>query len=276
MLSYRHAYHAGNHADVFKHTCLTLLLQKLIQKDKPFTYVDTHAAAGVYQLNSEMAKKNREHAQGIDRLLSANNLPASIQTYINLVKGFRTRNRYPGSPAIAAQLLRANDKLMLLELHNNEFSNLKANMKGDARIGCHHRDAVEGVLALCPPEPKRGIVLIDPAWELADDYTNMARLLKELHKKWPVAVIALWYPLLARMRNKAPMLLNRLVANKPENLFIAELWVTAQQEEKGMHGSGMAFINLPWQVDEQIAAILPALEGVFADDGGGYRCEWLV
>lgn len=276
MLSYRHAYHAGNHADVLKHFCLSLIIRKLVQKDKPLTYIDTHAAAGLYNLKSHMAAKNREFADGIDRLAGSIQAPEMLRHYLSLVQTYRTRNQYPGSPKIAAELLRPCDRLVLLELHENEFVNLKNNMQGDARVALHHRDAIEGALALCPPEPKRGLMLIDPPYELNEEYIQVADLIKKIHKKWPVGVLALWYPLLAKARNRAPKLIHSIAANKPTNLFVAELWVGAQQEEAGMYGSGMAFINLPWQLDEQIKTCMPLLVKQLAEKEGGFRAEWII
>ncbi len=276
MLSYRHAYHAGNHADVFKHLCLCLLIDKLVQKDKPMTYIDTHAAAGWYDLNGEMAQKTAEFVDGIDRLSKAENLSEPVQAYLSVVRRFRDKNVYPGSPAIAAELLRETDKLVFLELHKSDFDILKRNMGRDRRVFCHYRDGLEGALAICPPNPKRGMVLIYPPYELSDEYPQIASLVKQLHKKWPIGVIAIWYPLLAKARNRAPFLLQRLIESKPASLFVAELWVKAQDDEFGMHGSGMAFINLPWQLDRQIAEVLPSLIDKLADRGGGWRTEWLV
>ncbi len=276
MLSYKHAFHAGNHADVLKHACLAILLNKLTQKNKPLSYIDTHAGSGLYNLNSDDARKNAEFADGIDRLLAARDALPALQTYLSVVRSFRDQEQYPGSPALAAQLLRPDDRLILMELHNNEFANLKHHLGHDPRAACHHRNGLEGVLALCPPTPKRGLVLIDPPYELNDEYVQITTTVKQLHRKWPTGIIAIWYPLLAHARNQAPHMLKHLVKDKPANLFVAELWVKAQDSEFGMHGSGMAFINLPWQVDEQIRGVLAQLEKTLTGKGGGSRSEWLV
>lgn len=276
MLSYRHVFHAGNHADVLKHACLTLLLEKLIEKDKPLTYIDTHAAAGGFDLNSEMARKNREFASGVDKLLTLPSASPLLATYLDLASRCRQGNRYPGSPAVAAEILRATDKLVLMELHNTEFLHLKDNMRHDRRVTLHHRDGIEGALALCPPTPRRGVILIDPPYEQSLEYSRIAQMVAQLHKKWPVGIVALWYPLLARDRDRSSAMLDSLAKARPANLFTAELWVEAQAEDYGMYGSGMAFINLPWQLDEQIGQLLPVLHAALAETQGGYRCDWRI
>lgn len=276
MLSYRHAFHAGNYADVFKHLCQVLLLNKLTEKAKPLCYVDTHSAAGLYDLGADMANKTAEYSDGIDKLLQRAGQYPEITDYLALISQFRDKDLYPGSPAIAAHLLREQDKLILMELHNNEVENLRANMGRDPRVAIHHRDGFEGTLAIAPPEPKRGMVLIDPPYEQAREYQDVVNFIQKLHKKWPVGVVALWYPLLAEKRNKAPAMLDALAKVQPASLFIAECWVKPQPQELGMYGSGMAFINLPWQVDQQIAQLLPILTSLLGQTGAGYRTEWLI
>ncbi|MDO3386541.1 23S rRNA (adenine(2030)-N(6))-methyltransferase RlmJ [Gilvimarinus sp. SDUM040013] len=276
MLSYRHAYHAGNHADVFKHLCLTLILEKLLEKDKPLTYMDSHAAAGLYNLDGDMAQKTQEYAEGIKRLLNASSSLPVGQSYLSLVDTLYRSGRYPGSPAIAAHMLRDKDKLQLIELHNTEFANLHQQFRRDARVSCHHRDGFEGVQALCPPTPRRGMLLIDPPYEQQNEYDRVIQCVKNLHRRWATGTLAIWYPLLGRARNQADGLLARLTSLKPANLFVAELWIKAQSEDYGMHGSGMAVINLPWQVDTQLEQTLPHLATVLGKEHGGYRQQWLI
>lgn len=276
MLSYRHAFHAGNHADIFKHLCLSLVLNKLLQKAKPLTYMDTHAAAGLYQLTSAMAQKTGEHASGVSKLLNTPNLPDTFNSFTSLIAPFFQQQQYPGSPSIAAKLLRDSDRLQLLELHNTEIEQLQKNLGRDRRVSVHHRDGYEGALALSPPTPRRGLILIDPPYEQAREYDQVVGFIKDIHRKWPVAVIALWYPLLGRERNRANELIERIQKNQPASLYQAELWVEPQSDDYGMHGSGMAFINLPWQADSEISGCLEPLSQILGGNTGGWRQEWLI
>ncbi len=276
MLSYRHAYHAGNHADVLKHACLCLLLQTLRQKDKALTYIDTHAAAGLYSLKGEMAQKNREFHSGIERLLAYPAPSPLLEDYYTLIANFREQNLYPGSPTIAARMLRAQDRLVLIERHNTEIEVLKRHLAADKRTAIHHRDAFEAALALCPPTPRRGVMLIDPPYEQASEYDAVVNLLGKLQSKWPVGVYCLWYPLLARRRDQSERLLKNLVKLQPPNVFIAELQVEKQNEDTGMYGSGMAFINLPWKMDELIIELLKQLNRILGAEAGRFRSDWLI
>ncbi|WP_438863713.1 23S rRNA (adenine(2030)-N(6))-methyltransferase RlmJ [Neptunicella sp.] len=277
VFSYRHAYHAGNHADVFKHLCQMMIINKLKEKNKPFIYMDSHSGAGLYQLDSEMASKNKEFQGGIDRLMDKGEQNPDLLNYLNVISEFRAHNQYPGSPAIAAHLLREQDRLCLMEWHNNEFTHLQSNLFRDKRAACHHRDGYEGLVALTPPEPARGLILIDPPYELAEDYQKVTQVISKLQQRWPTGVIALWYPLLASQRDKSKPMLNAIEASNPTSLYVAEMWIKEQPQELGMYGSGMAFINLPWQVDNKIEACLPLLTRAMEEHGqGGFRSQWLI
>ncbi|WP_416304859.1 23S rRNA (adenine(2030)-N(6))-methyltransferase RlmJ [Neptunicella sp. SCSIO 80796] len=277
MFSYRHAYHAGNYADVFKHLCQMMIINKLKEKQKPFVYMDSHSGAGLYQLDSDMASKNKEFRAGVDRLVDKAADNPELLAYLQLVNEFRVDNQYPGSPAIAAHLLRAQDRLCLMEWHNNEFANLQRYLYRDKRVACHHRDGYEGLVALTPPDPARGLILIDPPYELAEDYQKVVQVISKIQQRWPTGIIALWYPLLASQRDKSQPMIEALHATQPINLYVAEVWVKQQQQELGMHGSGMAFINLPWQLDGKIEACLPLLAEAMEEPGqGGFRSHWLI
>ncbi len=276
MLSYRHEFHAGNYADVFKHLCQSLVLQQLTRKPKPLTYLDSHSAAGRYNLASDMAQKTAEFVGGVDALLRASLHSTQAQGYLALVESLREQNQYPGSPAVAANLLRAEDRLVLMELHNTEINNLRDNMGGDPRVAIHHRDGFEGLLAVTPPTPARGLALIDPPYERTEEYQQVVKTLKALHQRWPVGVIALWYPLLAKKRNKAPAMIEAIAKNQPSSLYRAEIWVKSQPDELGMYGCGMAFINLPWQVDVQIESLMPELVQALGNQQGGCFSEWII
>ncbi|GAB6051362.1 23S rRNA (adenine(2030)-N(6))-methyltransferase RlmJ [Magnetospira thiophila] len=243
MLSYLHSYHAGNRADLHKHRALVGLLTLLTVKPRPITYMETHAGRGLYDLASPEAEKTGEARDGIERLLelagSSGNDP-----YLEAVRDARQRHGptfYPGSPWIAWHLLRAEDSLHLMERHPGEFPALKRALRGSG-AHMHHRDGYEGVLALSPPTPRRGMVLIDPSYEVKDEYQQVARFIPALHRKWPEAVVLLWYPLLAEGRHEA-MLAQLSKADLPQTEIHETLFPAPG---KGMLGSGLFLVNKPF------------------------------
>ncbi|MDP1929881.1 MAG: 23S rRNA (adenine(2030)-N(6))-methyltransferase RlmJ [Gammaproteobacteria bacterium] len=278
MLSYRHGYHAGNHADVVKHLVLLGLLQKMLAKDKPFTYIDSHSGAGLYNLDSQEARLNAEHLSGVVRLWQDRGSDPLLNLYLDKVSEFnsaRALHHYPGSPALAFSCLRPDDRMHLLELHPAEVETLRFNMGRDSRVSIHHRDAFEGLLALTPPEPRRGLALIDPAFEDKDDYQRVLNVLVKLQRRWPVGVLALWYPMLARQRDRSIWLKAAIKRENLPDVLSVELVVQDQEEEFGMHGSGMLIINAPWQFREQIQATFTEVVSVLGD-GAQYHCEVLT
>ncbi|MBQ0165872.1 MAG: 23S rRNA (adenine(2030)-N(6))-methyltransferase RlmJ [Treponema sp.] len=299
MLSYRHAFHAGNHADILKHALLTLALQSLQKKDKPYTLVDTHAGAGLYVLDDERAEKTGETKEGIVHLLDVaaaasesglsgawkDDVPASLKPYLELCRGYAAQGKYPGSPEIMARNLRSQDKLMLIELHNTEIDVLRVNMKKsihDGRLGIHHRNAFEAVDALLPPDPRRGLLLMDPSYEVDSDWTNTADALVKTHRRWPVGVLCLWYPLLQHRESEIALLkasLREAAAATPSSFLCAELLVDSPEREAGLYGSGMMVINPPWHLDEQLKEMLPYLSRVLTESGeaaGPGKGSWSV
>lgn len=262
MLSYRHGYHAGNHADVLKHIVLLGLLQKLLAKDKPFTYLDSHSGAGLYDLGSDFARKNAEYKTGITPLWQSQPTDPLLSFYLEHIRSFNNPNQlrlYPGSPALALACLREQDRMHLLELHPSEVEALRDNFGGHNRVNIHHRDAYEGLLALTPPEPRRGLVLIDPAYEEKQDYQRVVTTVAKIHRRWPVGIIALWYPLLAKQRDRSDWMKNAIARESVADVLTLELDVGEQEEEFGMHGSGMLIVNTPWQFQEQLQMTLEAL-----------------
>lgn len=262
MLSYRHGFHAGNHADVLKHLVLLSLLQKLRIKDKPVTCIDSHAGAGLYDLFSAHAQTNREHESGIAPLWRARPVDPLLAHYVERVRSCNPDQRlryYPGSPVLVQGELRAQDRLHVLELHPAEQISLQESLGQDRRVSLHVRDAFEGLLAITPPEPRRGMALMDPSYEDKKDYQRAHATLVKLQRRWPVGILALWYPLLARERDHSRWLCAALAReNLPDTLQL-ELSVASQAEEFGMHGSGMIVINTPWQFREQMQACLGEL-----------------
>jgi 23S rRNA (adenine2030-N6)-methyltransferase len=261
MLSYRHAFHAGNHADVLKHSVLTLVLEYFKRKDKPFWYLDTHAGAGLYSLDSSEARKNAEFAGGIARLLAARaELPESIQPYLDVIdalNGGAQLGLYPGSPWFAADLLRAEDRLRLFEMHPQDAKLLGENMERDRRIKIGMSDGFAGLKALLPPPPRRAVVLIDPPYELKEDYARVVEALQDALKRFQGGTYIVWYPLLARA--EAQGLPAKLAALSQPALRV-ELRIENPRGEFGMFGSGLFIVNPPWVLREQLAEWLPRLQ----------------
>lgn len=285
MLSYLHGFHAGNHADVFKHAVLTLLLDALLAKPKPLVYIDSHAGAGLYDLHSEQAEKTGEHGLGIGRVWPQRNAFPELANYFTAVDALNDSaacSHYPGSPAIAQHLLGADDKLILMELHKTEVERLRDGLGRDRRINIHYRDGFEGLPALLPPKPMRGLVLIDPPYEVKTDYRDVARCVGASLKRWSTGVYAIWYPKLGVQRDQSESLLHRLLTHVPD-LLVVELSVEPQLAEFGMHGSGMAIINPPWQFEERLRPVLSRLADVLAQaphqttgpEWAGWRLERL-
>jgi len=283
VLSYRHGFHAGNFADVHKHIILALLLDCLKRKSSPFCYIDTHAGCGLYDLQSEFAQKKLEYETGIGRLWSLTDIPDNVGAFLDVVRmvnpGAVCRDNnlrfYPGSPLIAQQLLRKDDRMFLLELHTSELPLLKAQFSSDKRVSVHHRDAWEGLLALIPPQEKRGLVLIDPSYDSKGSFSGLTRAVIRAWHKWPTAVYAVWYPVQKQL--PIPQFHYELRQAGIEEILVSEFNTVAPVAPARMTGSGMLIINPPWQSDQPIAEITRWLAGVL--DRGAHekpRCEWLV
>ncbi|HEX7046208.1 MAG TPA: 23S rRNA (adenine(2030)-N(6))-methyltransferase RlmJ [Gammaproteobacteria bacterium] len=248
MLSYRHAFHAGNFADVHKHAAWLLGIRHLLKKTSPFCLLDAYAGAGEYELGSEAARKTGEWENGIGRLLAAADLPPALVAYRDAILAFNDGNpiaRYPGSPLLAASILREQDRLVCLELHPSDYPTLKNRLVRDARIHVHKRDAREGLPALVPPPEKRGLVLIDPAYEQAVEYSDVPRAILAALARWPAGSYLLWYPLLAG--NPHVPMLAALETGAIQKMLIHELLLF--HEAPGLRGSGLAWINPPWRAD---------------------------
>lgn len=279
MLSYQHAFHAGNHADILKHATLSQILLYLEKKDKPFTYIDTHAGAGRYDLHDERAEKTGEANEGIAMLFARDDVPDFFIPYLELCKRARDdESRYPGSPEIARRLCRDCDAIILMELHPTEIENLRANMNGDKRIHIHYRDGFSGLSAICPPDPKRGIALIDPSYELAEDYTKAADALISVHQRWPVGMLVLWYPIVARRKDELFALKDKLQISGIPEILTAELLVDESNDEGfGLAGSGLLMVQPPWGIAERLQESLPWLADSLGKNGAGRaKVEWLT
>jgi 23S rRNA (adenine2030-N6)-methyltransferase len=278
MLSYRHAFHAGHHADVFKHWVLSLLVRSLLNKDKPFFYLDTHSGAGRYRLDSAMAQKNREYSTGIARLWSVKEAPWAVKDYLQIVRSLNPDDEllwYPGSPGIVRHFLRANDRMFLCELHPTEVEALAAEFARDRQVKVERVDGYIGLKAQLPPKERRGLIHIDPAFELPEEWHRLLEALKDGHRRWPTGIFAIWYPLQDRFATDD--FLRRLKRTGIHKILLAEFSILNPTETLRLLGSGMAIINPPWQLDEQLRSGLPWLWEQLAVEGqGGFKVEWLV
>ena len=276
MLAYRHAFHAGNHADVLKHTTLALVLRYMNQKDKPYRLVDTHAGAGGYSLEGRFAQKKGEFEQGIARLWGRDDQPAAVADYVALVRQFNPEGglkQYPGSPAVAQMLLRAQDQLRLFELHPTDHRIL-ASYLGDLKgAEVYDKDGFEGLKGQVPPSTKRGVVLMDPSYEGHSDYSRVIVSLRDALTRFSDGVYVVWYPQVSKL--EAAQLPKRLEALAPKGWLHARL--TVQQPDQqgfGLAGSGMFIINPPFTLHDELLAVLPYLTEVLGQyDGANYLLE---
>ncbi len=254
MLSYQHAYHAGNLADVHKHALLAFMLDYMTQKDKPLTYLETHAGRGLYDLGSAEAQKTGEAAQGID-LVERRGWFAPDHPYARALASSRAAHgprAYPGSPLIAGAFLRPDDRAMVAELHPQEFAALNAALL-PYPIHSRQIDGAAMAIGQTPPLPRRGLLLIDPSWEVKADYETMPKLISDIHRKWNVGTIALWYPVLTDGRHRA-MLATLDQAGFPKALR-HEVGFPPARPGHGMVGSGLFIVNAPFGTPEEAARL---------------------
>ncbi len=271
MLSYRHAFHAGNHADVLKHFIEVQLLGYLAQKDKPFWYIDTHAGAGCYALDSGYASQNAEFESGIARLWERDDLPVPLADYVALVKHFNPDGQlklYPGSPLVALELLRGQDRMRLFELHPTDSEILQQNFAAHgSQVLIKTADGFDALKALLPPPPRRALVMIDPSYEVKQDYQRVAAALREGLKRFANGIYAVWYPQLQRAESRQlPDQLRRLPVKSW--LHVALSVHIPSGDGVGMHGSGMFILNPPWVLHEVLQQVMPYLVKVLGQDSG--------
>ncbi len=275
MLSYRHGFHAGNHADVLKHSVLLFLHQYLQQKDKPFWVIDTHAGAGQYALQSAFAQKKAEFQQGILPLWTAAKTIKNplLKNYLNAISAVNSTehlNNYPGSPAFIAAHLRAQDRLHLFELHSSDFRLLEKQMaqheKVDKQIIIKNEDGFAGLKALLPPNPRRALVLIDPSYEDKKEYDRVIFALKDALTRFATGTYMIWYPELARLESRD--FPKRLKRTCKEYVHVALSVKTPSSDGFGMHGSGLFIVNPPFTLHEELAQALPILQDLLKEDKG--------
>ena len=297
MLSYIHAYHAGNHADILKHLTLSLILEHLCKKEKPFTVIDTHAGSGIYALDDSRALKTGEAESGVAKIVRSEELGLrsfegkadSDFNFFKIIRDFHSRGMYPGSPLIENVFLRPGDEQILCELHPTAFEELENSFynrrkectaagKNFVEPSLHKRDGYEFLKAVTPPKIRRGLCVIDPSFEDASDFEKCGEVISAVHKKWPVGIIALWYPLVAHRTSEISMMKEQIVGSvdsaEPKILDI-QMEIKRKEDMTGLaslYGSGMFIVNFPYQLDEEMKEILPKLSTILADTAS----EWSV
>jgi 23S rRNA (adenine2030-N6)-methyltransferase len=286
-MNYRHHYHAGNYADVFKHALLLPLIRGMQRKEKGFLYLDTHAGRGGYDLSvpavlPDGRTREPEWPAGIGRLWGGEGLPPVLADYVGLVRRFNERQGeaggelkfYPGSPWVAKLLLRPQDRMVLCELRADDAEALELQFAREGRVSVQVADGYRALKALLPPPEKRALVLMDPPFESKGEFGDIAAGVQEALRRLPGAVIAVWYPITERARTEE---FHRVLRELAVPALFAELNIAGAGAALRMKGCGLLVLNPPWQVDGEIRALLPVLrERLKADDGASVGCDWLV
>lgn len=277
MLSYRHAFHAGNFADVLKHSVLTLVLDYMTRKDKGFTYIDSHSGAGIYQLKDEYAQKTGEYKDGIAKLINNDDLPEALEPYIDIIKTINNEqglDLYPGSPGIAKQFTRRQDSAHLFELHPTDIQHLTEFCQRWNKSHVKQSDGYQGVLGLVPPPSRRGVVLIDPPYELKEDYHKAVSSIIHAYKKFATGTYILWYPVVKRQLVEQMKL--SFSQSSVKNLLQVEFCQSEDTDEYGMTGTGLFIVNPPWQLNSQLETILPYLKSHIGQQDTSFTLSQLI
>jgi len=280
MFSYRHAFHAGSHADVLKHTILIAILRHLLQKDTSLTVLDSHAGAGLYRLDSQQAQTSGEAAQGIVRLAGQNTLAPAMQDYLDTVRSFNpgeALRHYPGSPAIAQRLLRPHDRLKLFELHPTDTRILAKQLvqwNAGRQVALLREDGFIGVRKFLPPPARRALLLCDPSYEIKSDYNRVHELLTDGLKRFATGVYAMWYPVIPRPEAHAlPRRLKALAQHAGKPWLHATLTVQSGTTA-GLAASGMVVVNPPWTLEAALRQSLPQMvQWLGQDKQAGFRLD---
>lgn len=278
MLSYRHAFHAGNFADVLKHSLLLHTLNYMTQKEKSLRIIDTHAGAGAYTFSGNQTIKNREYENGIGKLWARDDLPTALRDYINFVKAFNEGDKlqhYPGSPLFMQTALRPKDNLFLHELHSTDWRLLTEVIGDDKQVKIIDDDGLAGMQGLLPPPDRRGLIFIDPSYELKHDYQEVVKQVVNAHKRFATGTFIIWYPVVLRQR--IDDMQKALIKSGIKNIQVFELGIAPDSPEYGMNSSGLFVINPPWTLWKAMEETLPYLADVLGENGEGYyRLEQLV
>jgi len=281
-MNYRHAYHAGNFADVMKHVILLELIHSLLRKETAFCYLDTHAGTGLYDLRTATTQKSQEYLHGIAKIIPQKNPPIFIQHYLEAIRkthhaaadsDLSTIRYYPGSPLLVRYLLRPQDRIIACELHPQEHHVLKNTFSRDKQIAIHNTDGFLGLKAFLPPRERRGLVLIDPPYENPDEFTHIAHSLSVSLKHWESGIYAIWYPIKEKNRVLQFHRLIKQLVKQP--ILAAELTIHPDMPSH-LNGSGLLIINPPWQFDQHLKTMLSWLwKALTINNQGGYQAHFL-
>lgn len=279
-MNYRHGYHAGNFCDVFKHLILMRLVEHMKQKDKGFTVLDAHAGDGTYSLRGELASKTREAESGVLRALDFSKPSPPMAAYLNLVRRLGLPDAegkltsYPGSPRLTRALLRPQDKLLLSDIHPEALNALRRLFKDDKQVTIKPQEANQTLRAQLPPESRRGLVLLDPPFEVPDEFHQLLAGLKEAHKRFPTGVYAIWYPI--KSMDPVRHFHRKLIATGIKPVLTAEIQIEPLSNLR-LSGCGMSIVNPPWKLYEELQILLPELlEALKVTESGETRLEWTV
>jgi 23S rRNA (adenine2030-N6)-methyltransferase len=280
-MNYRHAFHAGNFADVHKHVVLARVIIHLQRKPTPIRMIDTHAGAGLTDLTGPEASRTGEWHEGIERLRATAFSPdvrGLLQPYLEAVARFNPVGRliaYPGSPLLATTWLRARDRLVACELQPDVAQSLAKNLKGETRATAVAIDGFTALAAFLPPKERRGVVLIDPPFEVPGEFARVADGLLKAHRKWPTGIYLLWYPIKEPDLTKA--FAARIMRLKVPKILRTELNITGASDHERLTGSGLLIVNPPWTLESELKKLLPALTlALRRDPGGHFNLGWLV
>jgi 23S rRNA (adenine2030-N6)-methyltransferase len=276
MLSYRHAFHAGNHGDVLKHALLARALAYLVAKDRPLLYLDTHAGAGLYDLGGASARRTGEAARGAGQLWREESPPALLRPWLAALRALNPGahlRRYPGSPLLVQRALRPTDRALCYELHPSDQSLLAAALAGDPRFRALREDGLGALRAQLPPRERRALVLLDPSYELDRDYRTVPAALAGALRRFGSGVYLLWYPLLGG--TPARRLIKSVVALGVPRVLRVELELMGARPGPGMTGSGVLLVNPPWVLEAELHEALPWIASRLGDSGADWRLEWL-
>lgn len=281
-MNYRHAYHAGNFADVIKHVMLVALIQSLMRKESPFCYIDTHAGAGCYDLFSDSAKKNREYENGIEKIIQQENPPPVVKQYLYCIHSINNQmmgshyaslRHYAGSPLIVRQLIRPMDRIIACELHLEEYQALKKTFAGDRQVAAHHTDGFQALKAFLPPHERRGLILIDPPYEEIDEFTHITHALHTALRRFENGTYAIWYPI--KGRHPIEKFHQSLLKTTEKPILSIELTIYPDLPSH-LNGCGLAVINPPWQFEETVRELLPWLwKALTINNQGAFHAQTL-
>jgi len=278
MLAYRHLFHAGNFADVFKHALLTRLLVLLERKDKPLCYLDTHAGIGLYDLSHPWAQKLAEYRDGIERVLARNDAPPLLDPYLKAVHADNPDGRlrrYPGSPRIAQRLLRDTDRIVLTELNVDDCRQLAAVFADDRRVVVEHADGYQALKAHLPPRERRGLILVDSSFDRAREFERLTQAVSMAHRRFATGVFALWYPLMEPTVMRG--FTRGFAATGIRKILELELSVFPENWSVTLRGTGMLVVNPPFGFEEEARTVLAWLWQTLSPEGEGtWRVTWLT